>query len=479
MKKTVILALALTAVLACQKENDTKSVVLTPAIFSASIDEAASKVTLGDFGATSVALKWAVGDEIKLIYPSGNFDGTITAVDANGKATISAIVPDGENPTHAWYPAAAYDGGTMVIPATQTHGSLPLILEGTPSGGDISFAASASSTIVCYPLTGDIAVKEAYIYLTETPNLFVAQNQEIQPNYTLSFATPLQLSDVAQTIAFVVPTDADRVATLEIKTAAPAGALVTDYRLMRRKATALTLTDGHVKKMPTLNITAASMDVVAPTRWCFNGSKTGINDRSSNGENVYTLVDDHVSCRLYPTGTYMKLNFYLTNSLISPNKIYPGTHRYMAIKSNIVHAMMNVTDKDGGALTCGTALANFWDLRLSNAESTATPSFQFIFVKPRYRYSGEIDCGNNVKITYFDLMQSFNGYYYPTTSPIGTKGCYFVQQVEYKSGNNKVVNNNVVDASIWPDETYYPCVNLYWVGFFNSLEEIQAYEASL
>ena len=71
-----------------------------------------------------------------------------------------------------------------------------------------------------------------------------------------------------------------------------------------------------------------------------------------------------------------------------------------------------------------------------------------------------------MKITYFDLLQNWNNYYFPTNLPVGTKGCYFVQQIQYKDADGNTTH---------PDLT----VDVYWFGFFNTVEEIMAYEASL
>ena len=113
-----------------------------------------------------------------------------------------------------------------------------------------------------------------------------------------------------------------------------------------------------------------------------------------------------------------------------------------------------------------------WDFRLSNNESSpATKSFQFTREKVKHLKSGEIDCGNGVMITYFDMLQEFSSYCFPTTnSSIGTKGTYFVQKIKYKGADGNQLTNDAL-----PDIV----CDIYWIGFFNSVEEIEAYEASL
>lgn len=470
MKKIVsyIAAIALAAT-ACTKEG-TKPVVLCQKEFK--VDIVDTKVNIGEFKeGDKVSLDWTVGDKVKMIYPSAECDFEIIAIEDN-VATISGMGVEGENATKAWYPGEYYNGGSINIPTTQQYGRLPVILEGTVNGDAINFAATEASTIICYPITGTLTVKEAYLYLTDTPNLcgglvqlplqkYGADRSTImlEPSYTLKFDEPVTLDEEEPFyVSFAVPA-ADKVASLELKVAAPEGALVDDYKLVRRKKTALSQTGGVVK-MPVLNFTDNDTDL-QKVRWAFgtnHGGKKGINER--NNENVWTAQDNYVDCKMFASGDYQKLNAYLTNSLVSPNKIYPGNHRYMAIKSDIIYAMRNPADGS----VCQSAPS--WDLRLSDQESSSNKSFQFLFNKARARYSGAIDCEeDNTVITYFDLMQDINTYYYDSFGAIGTKGIYFVQQIKY-------MKDGVVTH---PDIT----AKIYFIGFFNSIDEIRAYNASL
>ena len=141
--------------------------------------------------------------------------------------------------------------------------------------------------------------------------------------------------------------------------------------------------------------------------------------------------------------------------------VIPGNHRYVAIKSDIIYAMRHPSD--GSTLKADPS----WDLRMPDQAGSANWSFQYLDGKKRTRISGAIDCSEeNVVITYFDLMQQWNNNYYTTGQALSGKGGYFVQQIQYVNGNNVTVH---------PDMT----CKIYWWGFFNSIEEIQAYNASL
>ena len=470
MKKSLLYVAAAIMVLACSKES-IAPVVLGPQQFNARISE--TKVSIGEFdsGTQKATLEWTVGDKVKMVYPSGEYEFTVTSI-SSGEATLNGTGPDSENPTAAWYPADSYDHGTIILPAIQQYGHLPIVLEGTVSGSDITFAATNQSTVICYPLTGELTVKEAYLYLTDTPNLGLIGTQydvatygkecyttAISPQYTLTLETPVALSNDPTYVCFAIPA-ADKVATLEVKVAAPTGALVPDYKLLRRKKTALSQTGGVVK-MPTLTFTEDDTDITGQ-RWAFgtnHGGLTGINNRSGNGENTWAAEADYAACGLYASGNYQKLNaYFVANNL---KGVIPGNHRYVAIKSDIIYAMRHPSD--GSTLKADPS----WDLRMPDQAGSANWSFQYLDGKKRTRISGAIDCSEeNVVITYFDLMQQWNNNYYTTGQALSGKGGYFVQQIQYVNGNNVTVH---------PDMT----CKIYWWGFFNSIEEIQAYNASL
>ena len=447
----------------CTKEQGT-DVRLGKVEFSASISQDAapeSKVVIGTMEEGKAKLFFQKGDKIKLVYASGAYDAKVTSVTEAGIATIVAeSAPVDGTITEAWYPGDSYSNGEMNAPSIQQHGNLPIILKGSLQGEELLFNADPGFTFISYPLTGTLQIKEAYLYFRDTPNLFSAYGEVCPCNYTLKFDTPLQLTEDAQNINFVIPASAGKVVTLEVKTPAPEGALVSDYKLLRRKNTAVDFSNGKAKVMPVMNFSETDTDI-AESRWAGETLlNTAIDQRLGKGENTYLTEDNVIKCKLYATGDYQKLNMYLKSNPHIQGKIYPGNHRYAAIKSNIVHAMS--TPPEGHK-----AAANpDWDFRLSTAESTGPQSFQFLEGKTRYRKSGEIDCGDNVKITYFDLLQYWKDYYFPTNLPVGTKGCYFVQQIKYMDANGEIAH---------PDLT----VDVYWFGFFNTVEEIVAYDESL
>lgn len=465
MKRNILFCLITSiAILAvsCAKEHDT-DVLLGRVEFNASISPDAtpdSKVNIGAFEDGKAKLHFQKGDKVKLIYESGAYDASVTNVTEAGMATIvSESAPIEGTVQEAWYPGDSYVNGEMSAPTVQKHGSVPVILKGSLQTDHLLFEASDDFTFISYPLTGTLMISEAYLYFRDTPNLFSAYGEVCPSDYTLKFDTPLQLTEDAQNIHFVIPASAGKVVTLEVKTPAPEGALISDYKLLRRKKTAVDFSNGKAKVMPVMNFSETDTDI-AESRWAGETLlNTAVDQRIGKGENTYAMDGNVIKCNLYADGDYQKLNMYIKSNPHIQYKIYPGNHRYAAIKSNVVHAMS--TPPEGHK----AASVPDWDFRLSDAENTGVKSFQFIEDK-RYRKSGEIDCGDNVKITYFDLLQNWNNYYFPTNLPVGKSGCYFVQKIMYKDADGNITH---------PDLT----VDIYWFGFFNSVEEIIAYEASL
>lgn len=459
----IIVALAICSFCSfgCTKEQDVY-VELGKVEFKAEISDKmeVSKAFISNLSDGKASLSFSVGDQIKLVYSSGAYDAEVTAI-SSGIATItSSSAPTNLTLIKAWYPGENYSDGTMSVPSVQADGELPIVLSANGGGTSLTFSTDPAFTFLCFPVKGDITITEAYLYYRDKQNFFSSYDEVCPPDYTLTFTSPVALNEeIPKNLFFAVPTTAAKYLAVEVKANAPSGALVSSYKLVRRKKSTADISNGNGKVMPALLFSAATDFDITNQRWA--GAtliSDGIDDRSSKGENTYTLNGNIVECELYASGNYQKFNMYLQSPKIS-GKIYPGNHRIVAIKSNVVYAFNNPAD---GSIPQSAA---DWDFRLSDAESTGTKSFQFID-GTRYRKSGEIDCGSNVKITWFDLMQEFNKYYFPTNMPVGNKGCYFVQQIIYKNALGDIVHPNIT-------------CDIYWVGFFNSYEEMLAYEASL
>lgn len=399
--------IAAISLVSCSKEeNSPEAPVLGHVEFTASIDNASTKVTAGEFGENTLPLIWSAGDQVKLVYGSTAYDATVSAVASDGSATISSdTLPIDETPSEAWYPGEYYTAEGLAIPAEQHHEKLPLILKGTASEGNIVFRAEGS-TLLCYPLTGDIAVKSAALYLTDIPALWGgAGDIELKPTYTLSFDEPLQLSDDPVNIFFTVPTE-DKIATLEITTDAPEGSLVEDYKYYRRKLTALSFSSGNVARMPVLDFEKSVIETESAYKYVYGTANDGIGNLKSATNGPVTVEEDRASVAFTANGatdTRINVNF-------NPPVLNAGNARYAAYKSNIPYITQNPGNGYQPQKTPNI------DFRLGGRNWQGQYVIEATGKTQKLYYSGEIDCGDNISIRYFDMLGEWqNADYYEST----------------------------------------------------------------
>lgn len=473
MRKNIILIAAALLAFACAKENTAKPVVFEHKEYSANLQD--TKVSIGEFDTetSKVSLDWTVGDVVKIVYPSATCEFTVTSID-KGVATLAGTAPVEETATEAWYPGEYFDGEKVLLPAVQHQDRLPVVLKGAVDGNNIEFASTSETAIICYPLTGELLVKEAYLYLTDKTSLCSGvPSKPLTPNYTLKFPDSIQLNENIQYICFAVPAT-DKVATLEIKVPAPDGAVVSDYYLIRRKNTALTLSGGKVSKMPTLNFTNNEINLITTPRWAFGDKHAGTEPINTNTgiKNEVTSHEDHVSVRLKDDGKgNYKMDFYIKDALIGATKnkdntftgiVFPGNTRYFAIKSNTMYALAN--PKYGQLAKDPQNLV--WDVRIGGTD--AATSHMLLEYPCANRASGEIDLGGNIIISYFDLMNEWKtNYCFSTVGYIYNRGTVQITEAfPYKDDSGVSVDPEID-------------IDIYFAGFFNSIEEIEAYNASL
>lgn len=472
--------IAAISLVSCNKEeNSPEAPVLGHVEFTASIDNASTKVTAGEFGENTLPLIWSAGDQVKLVYGSTAYDATVSAVASDGSATISSdTLPIDETPSEAWYPGEYYTAEGLAIPAEQHHEKLPLILKGTASEGNIVFRAEGS-TLLCYPLTGDIAVKSAALYLTDIPALWGgAGDIELEPTYTLSFDEPLQLSDDPVNIFFAVPTE-DKIATLEITTDAPEGSLVEDYKYYRRKLTALSFSSGNVARMPVLDFEKSVIETESAYKYVYGTANDGEGNLKSGNNTPVTLSENYASVGFVANNTTQtRIN---VNYSVEPLNV--GNARYAAFKSDIPYIIYNPgygyspvgnnidTEKLTGINTDLRVCSQMWQGQYM-IEATGRNS--------KITYSGEIDCGNNTYIRYYDLLGiwSINGNnnYYESTveaTPRTTDTTAIISAMTYQDADG---NSNIAQDENGKNYLKVPmAAKMYWFGFFNSIEEMEAF----
>lgn len=454
-----------------KEENGPGTTILGHIEFSATIDNACTKVSAGEFGENTLSLLWSVGDCVKLVYGTAAYDATVTAVSPDGSATIASdALPVGETPSEAWYPGEYYTAEGLSIPKEQHHGKLPVILKGTASEGNILFKADGS-TLLCYPLTGDIAIKSAALYLTDIPALWGgAGDAVLEPSYTLSFDEPLQLSDEPVNIYFAVPTE-DKIATLEITADAPDGSLVEDYKYYRRKLTALSFSSGNVQKMPVLGFDKATIETESAYKYVYGTNNDGMGNLKTNANRPVEVYDDYATTAFYAassTQTRLTLDYTVSDLNV-------GNARYVAYKSDIPYVILN----PGNGYSPASSNINI-DLRICNQMWQGR--YPGTDNKPIY-YSGEIDCGDHTYIRYYDLLGAWrlnsDNFYEPTNEavPRNTGGTTaLVSAITYQDADG---NSNIAQDEGGKNYLKEPiAARIYWFGFFNSIEEMEAFAAA-
>lgn len=484
MKKTFIFAaMAAIAMTACNKEEiaaPEEGQNLVYREYTATIEDGAStKVSFGDPNTESgkIPAYFENGDKIALTDGTVVYEATVTK--AEGQAnTIGGNMPEDFTPTAAYYPYEAYNDGKLTVPTTQTYGSVPVLLQSSSiEDENITFsAADAGSAVICYTLTGDIAIKEAKLYTPTTANLINYKNAD----YELNFDEPLALSDIPEKIYFVVSASEAKSVTLEVLAEKPEDALGTaDFSYYRRKTSVIEFTSGKVIEMPLLELTKESINDGAMV-WKFGSENGGANSWTAGNNGILDATNPHYAAvTMGSTYTTTQKNGDNVVELDQPYYTFRsdfgiktgfdvniGTYRYCAIMSDVEYivrdgniaipaesgAKVNVDDKNiAGRITFDTATFGQWHGKNSANGKTGAIKTDIA----------------NTNVWYYDMLGDFgNGTFLPTNEFTTFKAN---QAFQFKIADLKVTlkDKNKVDIEA-------PTYKIYWIGFFNNTSEIQA-----
>ena len=484
MKKTFIFAaMAAIAMTACNKEEiaaPEEGQNLVYREYTATIEDGAStKVSFGDPNTESgkIPAYFENGDKIALTDGTVVYEATVTK--AEGQAnTIGGNMPEDFTPTAAYYPYEAYNDGKLTVPTTQTYGSVPVLLQSSSiEDENITFsAADAGSAVICYTLTGDIAIKEAKLYTPTTANLINYKNAD----YELNFDEPLALSDIPEKIYFVVSASEAKSVTLEVLAEKPEDALGTaDFSYYRRKTSVIEFTSGKVIEMPLLELTKESINDGAMV-WKFGSENGGANSWTAGNNGILDATNPHYAAvTMGSTYTTTQKNGDNVVELDQPYYTFRsdfgiktgfdvniGTYRYCAIMSDVEYivrdgniaipaesgAKVNVDDKNiAGRITFDTATFGQWHGKNSANGKTGAIKTDIA----------------NTNVWYYDMLGDFgNGTFLPTNEFATFKAN---EAFQFKIADLKVTlkDKNKVDIEA-------PTYKIYWIGFFNNTSEIQA-----
>ena len=479
MKKSILwAAMAAMALTACNKEEiaaPAEGQNLVYREYTATIEEGAStKVNFGEPADGKISAYFQDGDEIALTDGTNVYKGTVSKPEGEANTLIKTEVPETFALKAAYYPYEAYNDGKLTVPTTQTYGSVPVLLQSSSiEDENITFsAADAGSAVICYTLTGDIAIKEAKLYTPTTANLINYKNAD----YELNFDEPLALSDIPEKIYFVVSASEAKSVTLEVLAEKPEDALGTaDFSYYRRKTSVIEFTSGKVIEMPLLELTKESINDGAMV-WKFGSENGGANSWTAGNNGILDATNPHYAAvtmgSTYTTqknGDELDQPYYTFRSdfgIKTGFNVNIGTYRYCAIMSDVEYivrdgniaipaesgAKVNVDDKNiAGRITFDTATFGQWHGKNSANGKTGAIKTDIA----------------NTNVWYYDMLGDFgNGTFLPTNEFTTFKAD---QAFQFKIADLKVTlkDKNKVDIEA-------PTYKIYWIGFFNNTSEIQA-----
>lgn len=483
MKNIFVLAVAASVICSCSTDDTQgfEPVEKTYREFTASIDD----FTRLELNNDKTAAYWEVGDEIALSDGSKTDPVTVIAIN-DGVATIAGNISI--EPTAAYYPAWAYDAdGSLALPKEQTYGkSLPLCLKGTVLDNNISFSASDNgAAVIRYAVKGDIVITKAIFHAAQNQKI-VARNENQQDIYTMTFESPLDLNDGAAYLDFVIPASVSRpYYTLEVETSSvPEDALATTYSLVRRKVSAMTdaqVKSGAIVAFPELEFQSSEIAVNGNV-WMF-GSKYAV--QNDNG-----LINDWGQCTAANNSYGLGINklcrlgtqheeYVTIDDAQKQGTPSVGANQH-TFRLNIGHGINN--DKRVFDANIGNYrfFAIKWsapkllaDAKAVNTKASIKLDHPFGgFRNAGDGKTGEIECQEeNVVIWYYNLTdEAKSGQYLSTTAPTTFNFLSFkVSDFTFNDSTLTFDGDNVIA----------PSYDLYWAGFFNSVDEIKAFEASL
>ncbi len=478
MKKFWILGAALALCCTACENDDTQSVKLAWRTFEASIDNDMTRVEFGtpDETTNKIPLSWSDGDKVAVAFAEGAYEGTVSV--KNGAATISGEFPEGE-PTAAYYPFSAYKDGALTVPTTQTHGQLPVLMSATYASNAFTFSAAESgSGVIRYSFTGaGKSIEGATLTVGET-------------TYTLNIDTPLALSSDVQQICFAVPSTTEAAAyTLRVKTS--------DGNTYRREKKTHTVAVGSVSDMPIIS----DMDDTGKYRWLFG---TAHEDNSGwfvanyGATNVLNNGDATVRAS-YTTDYMVKKDGYVTVTTGYNNK-QDGSGNYLystniALKGWKNHIFEYYND-GSGYIVGNKSDNNYLVLHAGN----------YPIVAAKITKLGTIGSGRNIVLDLNSRANKNNNIRYydgvkkePTNT--GNNNNQYITLVDNADGTSVIYYDFETfhcgkedDTAFFPSthtinidaftlkvgdikqkENVAATYDVYWIGTFNTLDELKTY----
>ncbi len=489
MKKILFAVAAAVLVCSCAKDNTTDNAKVDEQgvyyEFTATIDDL-TRVELND---EKTKAFWQVGDKVAVSDGSTKKDLYVTAIDENGVATISGEISI--TPTMAYYPSWLWKAnGELNFPNPQNYStSIPVPMKGAIVDGAVTFSAQeTNAAVIAFPLKGDITITSAKLCLAANQKIYARNETNNRRFYNLGGITNgLTLNnDEATTLYFVVhgsKSDADKFCyyTLDVTTSDVSDEnLVSSFDLVRRKVSALNSSmvfSGAIVAFPEMTLTKDELNENRHT-WRFGSNYATVDEKGlidgwgqntqdnntlglgnnklapfgTQHEEFITISDAHKQGIQSQDDTNVKLRFNFGRGAYSDHRKFTthlGNYRYFAIKWS---APAMIATSTGGVIKLDCNHGSF-----RNGANNAK--------------TGEIACDEeNVVIWYFNLTDEFKQNTYLTTSA----------PVEFNYFGFKVCDAvfPIADYSDAEGNIVPPTYDVYWAGFFNSVAEIEAFEAA-
>lgn len=501
MKRIFILLSAALVAFSCNKVVENQpNIDETPAVKSdvqdltLKFDESLTKASLEIDGSTAT-LNWKAGDEIGIkLSDDSVISGTVSIDGDLAKVTVDL---GGKTVSDVWFP---YNSGVKpdAVAQYQSFDTINVPLEmSSIDGTTVTLSSIVDWCLVRVPIkNGPVGSVKTIKQVKLKSNVAGRPAYEINKNLTLS-------TSEAETFDFVLP--ADENAVLEVIVVEGAGSYNKEYR--RKRSSNLDLVAGKTYALPTIEV-----DDTGKHRWVFGNNAAASSDADTplyywfqqKGDWNADKVDvakmashaDHVTYTMLET-TEGTANNYRSNLTLIRDKKYAVNYTTEAVSTarNASFPVYGTKNASGQIPFLAVHSGNYpiFAVKMSNPANYGSSRNFRVRVDARATLDDVPSVENCVdNLGNGDNKQSYveetiGGYNYSSTSDVAIMYYNLSSQV---IGSKSVIipNTRVVPFNSWQirffDVNYAanrdsaPTYDVYWAGFFNSVNELKEFAAS-
>jgi|GEM_PF-1929618 len=501
MKKVFILLSAALVAFSCNKVVENQSNIDEKPIVESDVhdltlkfDESLTKASLDIDGATAT-LNWKAGDVIGIkLSDDSVISGTVSIDGDLAKVTVDL---GGKTVSDVWFP---YNGGTKPegVPVAQSFDTINVPLGMSSIDGSIVTLSSIEPWCLVR-----ISLKNGTRGALKTINqVKVKTNTAAHTTpFTIGKNQPLSTSE-AVNFDFVIP--ADDSAQLEVIVVENTGSYNKEYR--RKRSSTLDLVEGKTYSLP------VEVDDTGKHRWVFGDNAATSSeadtplyywfqqkgDWNADKVDVDNMVShpDHVTYTMLETSAGTANN-YRSNLTLIRDKKYANNYSTEAVSTarNTSFPVYGTLNAGGQIPFLAVHSGNYpiFAVKMSNPDNYGTGRHFRIRVDARANLDDVplvencVDnLGNKDNIQTY-IEKTIGGYAYSSTSDVAIMYYNLSNQV---IGSKSVIipNTRVVPFNSWQirfidvnyaaDQDSAPTYDVYWAGFFNSVNELEEFAAS-